>query len=160
MLTASEGRGLVVRVSWVFGPDRPSFVDQIVKNALEKEEVAAIADKIAVPTYTLDAARLLKPFLFENEAGGILHLCNGGSCTWQEYGQWALDCAAAAGAPLKARTVAPLRMADLKAFIAKRPPNTAMSTARLTSLTGQTPRDWREAVSEYLGRQCVVGSGQ
>ena len=159
VLTASEGRGLVVRVSWVFGPDRPSFVDQIVKNALEKEEVAAIADKIAVPTYTLDAARLLKPFLFENEAGGILHLCNGGSCTWQEYGQWALDCAAAAGAPLKARTVAPLRMADLKAFIAKRPPNTAMSTARLTSLTGQTPRDWREAVSEYLGRQCVVGSG-
>ncbi len=150
VLTASEGRGLVVRVSWVFGPDRPSFVDQIVKNALEKDEVAAIADKIAVPTYTLDAARLLQPFLFDNDAGGILHLCNGGSCTWQEYGQWALECAAEAGAPLKTRTVAPLKMADLKAFIAKRPPNTAMSAARLTALTGQHPRDWRDAVREYI----------
>ena len=150
VLAATEGAGLVARVSWVFGPDRPSFVDQIVKNAREKDEVAAIADKIAVPTYTLDAATLLHPFLFDVKAGGLLHLCNGGSCTWQEYGQWALDCAAEAGIPLKAHTVAPLKMADLKAFIAKRPPNTAMSTERLTSLTGLRPRDWRDAVREYL----------
>ncbi len=157
VLTATEGKGLVVRVSWVFGPDRPSFVDQIVKNATEKDEVAAIADKIAVPTYTLDAARLLSPFLFEVTDGGLLHLCNGGSCTWQEYGQWALDCAAEAGAALKARTVAPLKMADLKAFIAKRPPNTAMSTARLASLTGMQPRHWREAVREYVTAQVAAG---
>ena len=150
VLTATEGSGLVVRVSWVFGPDRPSFVDQIVKNACEKTEVAAIADKIAVPTYTLDAATLLQPFLFDVKAGGLLHLCNGGSCTWQEYGQWALDCAAEAGADLKARTVAPLKMADLKAFIAKRPPNTAMSTDRLTALTGLQPRPWREAVRQHI----------
>jgi dTDP-4-dehydrorhamnose reductase len=153
VLAATEGRALVARVSWVFGPDRPSFVDQIVKNAMEKEEVAAIADKVAVPTYTLDAAQLLRPFLFDVTDGGILHLCNGGSCTWQEYGQWALDCAADAGATLKAKTVAPLKMADLKAFIAKRPPNTAMSTGRLTQLTGLTPRPWREAVKEYVTAQ-------
>ncbi len=147
---------LAVRVSWVFGPDRPSFVDGIVKRALAEEKVEAIADKIAVPTYTLDAAQLLKPLLFDVPAGGVLHVCNGGSCTWQEYGQFALDCAAQAGMPLKARTVAPLKMADLKAFIAKRPPNTAMSTARLTKLTGLQPRDWREAVSEYITRHVAA----
>lgn len=153
VLAATGGEALVARVSWVFGPDRPSFVDQIVKNAMEKDEVAAIADKIAVPTYTLDATAMLRPFLFENTAGGLLHLCNAGSCTWQEYGQWALDCAAEAGAALKARTVAPLKMADLKAFIARRPPNTAMSTARLTALTGIQPRPWRDAVQEYITTQ-------
>ncbi len=147
---------LAVRVSWVFGPDRPSFVDGIVKRALTEEKVEAIADKIAVPTYTLDAARLLKPFLFDVPVGGVLHLCNGGSCTWQEYGQYALDCAVEAGMPLKARTVGPLKMTDLKAFIAKRPPNTAMSTARLTKLTGVHPRDWREAVREYIAKHVAV----
>ena len=147
---------LAVRVSWVFGPDRPSFVDGIVKRALTEEKVEAIADKIAVPTYTLDAAQLLRPLLFDVPASGILHVCNGGSCTWQEYGQFALDCAAEAGMPLKARTVGPLKMADLKAFIAKRPPNTAMSTAKLTRLTGQHPRDWREAVREYITRHVAV----
>ncbi len=155
LLDVSE-KNLAVRVSWVFGPDRPSFVDGMVKNALNQESVAAIADKIAVPTYTLDAAQLLKPFLFDVPAGGVLHLCNGGSCTWQEYGQHALDCAVEAGMPLKARIVGPLRMADLKAFIAKRPPNTAMSPAELTRLTGVKPRDWREAVREYITRHVAA----
>ncbi len=141
---------LAVRVSWVFGPDRPSFVDQILQRARTEESVAAIADKIAVPTYTLDAARLLRPLLFQKPVGGLLHLCNGGQCTWQEYGQFALDCAAEAGMELKARTVGALKMADLKAFIAKRPPNTAMSTDKLASIIGEQPRDWREAVREYV----------
>ncbi len=147
-----SGSNLAVRVSWVVGPDRPSFVDGIVKRAQTEEKVEAIADKIAVPTYTLDAAQLLRPLLFDVPAGGVIHLCNGGQCTWQEYGQYALDCAAEAGMSLKARTVGPLKMADLKAFIAKRPPNTAMSTEKLTRLTGQHPRDWREAVREYIIR--------
>ena len=151
-------KNLAVRVSWVFGPDRPSCVDGLVKRALTEEKIEAIADKIAVPTYTLDAAQLLKPFLFDVPAGGVLHLCNGGCCTWQEYGQHALDCAAEAGMPLKARTVGPLKMADLKAFIAKRPPNTAMSTARLTKLSGAHPRDWREAVREYITRHVAAKS--
>jgi len=141
---------LAVRVSWVFGPDRPSFVDQILRRARTEESVAAIADKIAVPTYTLDAARLLRPLLFQKPVGGLLHLCNGGQCTWQEYGQFALDCAAEAGMELKARTVGALKMADLKAFIAKRPPNTAMSTDKLASIIGEQPRDWRDAVREYV----------
>jgi dTDP-4-dehydrorhamnose reductase len=150
VLTATEGTGLVVRVSWVFGPDKPSFVDQIVQRAMKEEQVAAVADKVATPTLTLDAAKLLRPLLFENPASGLLHLCNGGSCTWQEYGQHALDCARRAGAPLKTDHVEPLRMGDLKAFIAKRPPFTAMSTKRLTELTRMEPRPWREAVEEYV----------
>jgi dTDP-4-dehydrorhamnose reductase len=151
LLNVSD-KHLVVRVSWVFGPDRPSFVDQIVKRALEHDTVEAIGDKWAVPTFTLDAAALLRPLLYEVPAGGIVHLCNTGGCTWREYGQFALDRAAEAGAPLKARTVGMLHMADLKAFIAKRPPYTVMSTKKLTRLTGSEPRSWQEAVADYIGR--------
>jgi dTDP-4-dehydrorhamnose reductase len=150
LLHAISTQHLAVRVSWVFGPDRPSFVDQILQRALEHDTVAAIADKVAVPTYTLDAAQLLRPFLDSVMAGGVVHLCNAGSCTWQEYGQFALDVAAEAGVPLRARTVAPQKMADLTAFIAKRPPRTAMSTAKLHTLTGRQPRPWQEAVGEYV----------
>ena len=141
---------LSVRVSWVFGPDRPSFVDQILKRAKEHADLSAIADKWAVPTYTLDIAKLLRPFLDEVTAPGVLHLCNAGSCTWQEYGQFAIDTAAKLGAPLVGRTVAPLAMADLKAFVAKRPVYTVMSTERLTSLTDMHPRSWQEAVEEHV----------
>lgn len=141
---------LAVRVSWVFGPDRPSFIDQILQKAKTTDQVEAIGDKWAVPTYTLDIAQLLQPFLRDRREGGLLHLCNSGECTWQEYGQYALDCAREAGVALMAHTVGALRMADLKAFIAKRPPYTVMSTSRLAGLTGRAPRSWQEAVREYV----------
>ncbi len=149
-LHAVSDKHLAVRVSWVFGPDRPSFVDQILQRALEHETVEAIGDKVAVPTYTLDAARLLRPLLDATPHDGVLHLCNAGACTWQEYGQHALDCAIAAGVPLKGRSVGALKMAELKAFIARRPVYTAMSTAQLQRVTGLTPRPWQEAVEEYI----------
>ncbi|MEI9895596.1 MAG: sugar nucleotide-binding protein [Chthoniobacter sp.] len=149
LLAVSEGH-LVVRVSWVFGPDRASFVDQIVQRALEHERVEAIADKVSVPTCTLDAARLLLPLLDRPEIGGVLHLCNTGECTWQEYGQHALDCAAAIGLPLKARIVEPLKLAEMKAFIARRPVYTPLATGKYTRLTGITSRPWKESVEDYL----------
>jgi dTDP-4-dehydrorhamnose reductase len=141
---------LAVRVSWVFGPDRPSFIDQMLMKARQDESAAAIADKWAVPTYTEDVPTLLHPFLRERRIGGTLHLCNGGGCTWQEYGQHALDYAHRLRLPLRARTVAPLQMAELKAFIANRPPYTVMSTAKLTALGGAAPRPWQEAVEAYI----------
>ena len=146
---------LVARVSWVFGPDRPSFVDQILKRATETDALAAVADKIAVPTYTLDLAQWLRPFLHEVREGGLLHLCNGGECTWQEYGQFALDVAAKAGVALKGRTVAPQKMSDIKAFIAERPVYTVMSTEKLTRLTGLQPRSWQDAVEDYVRNRWI-----
>lgn len=150
VLAAIHENSLSVRVSWVFGPDRPSFVDQILQRALETEELSAIADKWAAPTYTLDAAKLLHPLLKRLPVKGVMHLCNAGSCTWQEYGQFAIDTAAKLGVPLKGRTVAPLAMADLKAFVAKRPVYTVMDTAKLARLTKLTPRPWQEAVEEHV----------
>jgi len=149
-LLAVSPNHLVVRVAWVFGPDRPSFVDQILKRALESEELAAIGDKWSCPTYTIDAAAMLRPLVREIPAGGIVHLTQSGACTWQEYGQYALDCAAAAGVALKGRRVAFQAMADLKAFVAKRPVYTVLSTRRLETLTGRAPRPWQEAVSDYV----------
>ena len=146
---------LVARVSWVFGPDRPSFIDQILKRATETDVLAAVADKVAVPTYTLDIARWLRPFLKDIRDGGLLHLCNGGECTWQEYGQFAIDIATAAGVALKGRTVAAQKMADTKAFIAERPVYTVMSTEKLTRLTGIQPRSWQDAVEDYI-RNCWI----
>lgn len=152
LLSASE-KHLVARVSWVFGKDRPSFVDQIVKRAMTQEKVDAVCDKIAVPTYTFDAAMLLHPLLYKTPASGILHVCNSGSCTWQEYGQFALDCAVDAGVALKTREVGAQKMSELTAFIARRPPYTVMSTDLLSELIGNPPRDWRDAVREYVNQQ-------
>ena len=65
VLAAEDGH-LVVRVSWVFGPDRPSFVDAMIKRAQQDEKIDAISDKFSTPTYTHDIARMLPQF-FDRE---------------------------------------------------------------------------------------------
>ena len=140
----------VVRVSWVFGPDKPSFVDAIVKRALTVPEAAAVHDKTSAPSYTEDMAIWLEALLNPSVPGGIYHLCNGGTCSWRDYGEYALECAKANGIPVLTTTVAPLKLSDMKNFIAVRPPKTPLDTGKFTRVTGITPRPWREAVEAHF----------
>jgi dTDP-4-dehydrorhamnose reductase len=152
---APSARHMAVRVAWVFGPDKPSFVDQIIERALANDRVEAIANKTSCMTFTEDVSCWLRPFLDGDLPGGIYHMCNTGGCSWHEYGQFALDFAARTGLPLKARKVEPISLSDLKAFVAPRPPHTEVSTAKFTAVTGMAPRRWQEAVEEYLGRKLI-----
>jgi dTDP-4-dehydrorhamnose reductase len=157
------GRHLVLRVSWVFGPDRPSFIDAMIKRARESEHIDAVADKFSTPTYTRDVAEML-PRFFANDAvagvadrgynagdyGGILHFANSGECSWQEYAQHALDCCHSLGLPLKATTVGALKLSDMKNWVARRPVYSVLSTEKYRALTGLSPRSWRDAVADYV----------
>jgi dTDP-4-dehydrorhamnose reductase len=160
---AAQGRNLVVRVSWVFGPDRPSFVDAMIKGAQESEHIDAVADKFSTPTYTLDIAEMLGGILdgWSLRAPapegvvrlqGILHFANAGHCNWQEYAQWALNCCHDVGVPLRVRKVGAGKLENMSNWIARRPVYSVLSTAKYTKLTGISPRTWREAVSDYITR--------
>jgi dTDP-4-dehydrorhamnose reductase len=148
----AQNRHLVVRVSWVFGPDRPSFIDGMIKRAQENEKVGAIADKFSTPTYTHDIARMLPQFFDGDGEGGILHFANAGKCSWQEYAQWALDCCTGTGVPMKAKTIGPLKLNDMQDWIARRPVYSVLSTAKYARLASTLPRTWREAVADYIRR--------
>ena len=146
----ANNRALIVRVSWVFGPDRPSFIDNILKKAREEEEISAVADKYSTPTYTLDLCEWLKPLFRKHPERGLLHLANSGECNWREYAQWTLDCCHAKGIPMKARKVGATSLAAMKNFIAKRPVYSVLSNERYQRVTGETPRHWRHAVADYV----------
>ena len=146
----ANDRALVIRVSWVFGPDRPSFVDTILKKARSEDRVAAVADKFSTPTYTPDIAALLQPLLDSPAVSGILHLANRGACSWQEYAQWALDCCHKFGVPMKASTVRASSLGEMTNFVARRPVYTVLGTEKYERLTGGAPRDWHLAVADYV----------
>jgi len=149
VLTAGR-LGMVVRVSWVFGPAKPSFVDALISRAQTEDHVEAIADKFSSPTSAIDIAEWMEPFFNLELPGGLYHACNAGTCSWQEYGTYALAVASEAGVPLRTTTVAPIRLADMKQFIAPRPIFSILSTRKLTSVTGISPRHWRDALRDYI----------
>jgi dTDP-4-dehydrorhamnose reductase len=164
---ALQDRHLVVRVSWVFGADRPSFIDAMIKRAQKEEHVDAIANKFSTPTYTCDIAKML-PRFFAGVAvagganpcstsavnacncSGLLHFANAGECSWQEYAQWALDCCQTLGVPLKTKTVGAAKMKDMTHWVARRPIYSVLSSAKYTKLSGISPRAWRDAVADYI----------
>ncbi len=148
VLFVNQGN-LVIRVSWVFGPDRASFVDNIIARARDHHEVSAVADKFSTPTYTEDIADTL-PSFFTGDVGGLLHFSNEGECSWQQYAEYALEVCAAEGMPVKTTRVAPLKLSEMQNFVAQRPVYTVLSTARFAEITGRAPRPWREALSEYI----------
>jgi dTDP-4-dehydrorhamnose reductase len=175
---AVQDRHLIVRVSWIFGPDRQSFIDGMIKRAQENEEVDAVADKFSAPTYTDDIAEMLvvagigdpggnvvaafgdgtQPgganpgYNAASDCNGILHFTSAGECSWQEYAQWALDCCQEIGLPLKGKTVGARKLKDMTNWVARRPVYSVLSSAKYTKLTGRLPRTWREAVADYIRR--------
>ncbi|MBC5800674.1 MAG: sugar nucleotide-binding protein, partial [Candidatus Eremiobacteraeota bacterium] len=124
--------------------------------ARTEENVAAVADKFSTPTYTQDIAALLRPLLRDDSVSGLLHLANGGECSWQEYAQWALDCCHRHGVPMRATTVGASSLGDMTSFVARRPVYTVLGTGKLCRLTNNRPRDWHDAVEDYVREHYVV----
>lgn len=150
VLETLGARGLVIRTSWVFGPDRPSFPDMILEWACERDVVEAIDDKWSCPCYSEDFANYLELLFANDDAYGVLHLCNSGSCSWFDYGQAVLSIAEAEGVVLKCSDLKPIELYQMNRFVASRPVHTAMATVKFAELTGVTPRGWQVALREYL----------
>ena len=143
-------RHAVVRVSWVFGPDRDSFVDKALQTSLRGEPIKAVADKWSSPTYTLDVAGALRALFADGAPGGVYHVCNRGICTWRDWAEEGINAVGELGLPVKTKVVEPLKLADIKAMVAKRPVYSPMSCHRIESLLGRPLRTWQEAVADYV----------
>jgi dTDP-4-dehydrorhamnose reductase len=142
---------LIARVSWLFGPDKPSFPDMILQRALKGEDTQAVNDKWSSPSYSDDLAHwLLTLILHHPQAHGTYHLCNQGAPSWQQYGQATIDIAQSLGYPIRTRQVGGHSMQGFSHFRAQRPPYTALSTAKFTALSGIQPRPWEQAIEAWL----------
>ncbi|MCG7853862.1 MAG: dTDP-4-dehydrorhamnose reductase [Methanosarcinaceae archaeon] len=153
LVLAADVRNLVIRVSWLYGPGKPAFPEWIVEKACSETMLSLPGDKSGCPTSSVDVADLLVPLLF-NAAGkpaeGIFHLCNSGACTWSEWGQACIDFARETGSPVKALSIGRNLLADIPAFLAKRPPNSSLDNSKYFAFTGIRPRPWEDALHAHF----------
>jgi dTDP-4-dehydrorhamnose reductase len=146
---------LVLRVSWVFGPEKPSFVDQIFDAALAGVPLAAVADKLSLPTFTTDLARWTDALL-DSDAQGILHACNPGPpVSWHGMAEFVVREMTACGLLDQCPDVARLNLAEMPAFRATRPRFTVMDAGRLAGMSGGL-RPWPEALADHVRARCAA----
>lgn len=140
---------LVARVSWLFGPDKPSHPDLMIERALQSDEFTAVDDKFSAPTSTADVCEWVA-HLISHPHSGILHLCNSGLASWHSWAEVTLAIATRLGVPVKTSQVKPIKLAELTQLNAQRPLLTQMKNERLQCLLGGEIRHWRVALVDYL----------
>lgn len=143
---------LITRVSWLFGPDKPSHPDHMIQRAVQSADLTAVVDKVSAPTSTTDLSGWTARLLANHpNVNGVLHLANSGVASWHSWGEHALKWAGdKLGLPLKTTSIRPIKLADLTLLKAPRPLMTLMNIERLQNLMGFEIRHWMFALEDYL----------
>ncbi|MCM2675042.1 dTDP-4-dehydrorhamnose reductase [Alkalicoccobacillus plakortidis] len=130
----------IIRTSWLFG-GQADFVDKIIGKASESTEIKVVCDQVGSPTYIKDLVKWTLTLL--NHAPGIYHLTNSGYCSRFE---WAQEILSYTKPQVKLLSVETKNLSTG----ANRPAHTILSTEKWKGITGYRPREWRDALDEYM----------
>lgn len=148
----------VVRSSGLYGvrPCRAkggNFIDTMFKVAKEKPEVKVVDDEILTPTFTADLAAQIRVLALEGPPG-LYHATSAGQCSWYEFARLIFDLGG---------LTTPLHPTTVKEFAApvRRPFYSVLENAALARAGIDRMRDWRAALTDYMGRRLAgVGAAQ
>ena len=145
---------LVVRTSWVFGSQGPSFVEAILKQIEGgTDHLRVVADQRGRPTWTPHLASALidlgERARTSELARGIFHYADLPACSWFEFAEAIASTWSGLTESDREVTVEPVGT-DAFPRPAVRPPNSVLSTSRYEQITGNLPGDWRQGLREYL----------
>lgn len=144
---------IILRASWIFSAQGNNFVKTMLRLASERDELRVVADQQGCPTAAGDlAAAILAmlPLAVEHEGRwGTYHFCQPEATTWHGFAEAIIDQARAAGAQLRVQRIVPVTTAEYPTP-ARRPANSVLDCAKLTSVFGIQPRPWRASLHEVV----------
>jgi dTDP-4-dehydrorhamnose reductase len=137
----------IIRSSSLFGTAGASgkggnFVETMIKKAQNKEDIKVVDDMIMSPTYTRDAADMIKSILTKKLPFGIYHVSNSGQCSWYEFARAVFDIAGIDA------SISPSKTATIKSK-ARRPMFSPLVSTRLKRY-GLEMESWKAALRDYL----------
>src|SRR5262249_43835167 len=139
-------RHLIVRSSGLYGTATSrkgwTFPELMLQKARTDSIVRVVDDQVLSPTFTADLAAMVKR-LVERDATGVVHVTNGGECSWFEFAQSVFEIA---GTLVNLEAVSTSMMKTR----AQRPSYSAMASERLAGYGIEPLRSWRDALREYL----------
>jgi len=130
------------RTSWLFGARGSSFPEKILRASQTRRKLTVVADQVGSPTFTRDLASAMRDLIRE-DARGIFHITNSGSCSWMEFAAEVLR-----QAGRDSVRVLPITSAQA-GRLAQRPLFSILSPASLHA-RGIHLRNWKDALAVYL----------
>lgn len=149
---AGNPRSVVLRTAWVLSLHRTNFLKTMLRLAADRPALRVVADQHGCPTSARDIAQTLKTIALKMIADadaptGVYQFVNAGETTWAGLAKEIFALSAASGGP--SATVEAIPASEYPTP-AKRPPNSRLSTEKLTRDFGIAPRPWQAAVAEIV----------
>jgi dTDP-4-dehydrorhamnose reductase len=152
-----DGKYLIFRTSWVYGPHGNNFLLTMLRLGRERDRLSIVDDQIGGPTTSIQLARATHAIVTGILAGrygaatdwaGLYHMTCGGSVSWFGFAQAIFDRASTLlGA--KAPALTPIPTKDYPTPAA-RPRNSVLSNAKLHARFGVQLDPWETALDETL----------
>lgn len=133
---------IIVRTSWLYGPNGRHFVQAILDQA-SKPEIAVVNDQRGCPTSTLELAPVLWELL-ERGVPGVYHAACEGSCTWHELAVAIFEVRGLGGPKVLPCTTLEFPRP------ARRPAMSALDCGKLAGIRGKRLPHWRDALRRFL----------
>lgn len=134
----------VLRVSFVFGHGRKTFLDKIADQLTATDgEVPALDSWVTRPTNSLEIAHAVEAILDAGETG-LWNVANPPAVSRFEFARQVADLLG-----FDPNRIVPIEESELE-LRARRPPRSALSTRRYQERFGTVPRPWTEWAREYL----------
>jgi dTDP-4-dehydrorhamnose reductase len=83
-IRAALEQHIIIRTSWLFGPQGKNFVKTIRTLAAQRDHLDVVNDQIGCPTFTIDLAEAILR-LISSDTFGTFHFHNHGQCSWYEF---------------------------------------------------------------------------
>lgn len=134
---------LIVRTSWLYGPNGPNFVKSIINASKKKSILKVVNDQTGSPTFTKDLAMGITD-LINLDAKGIFHLTNSEFCTWFDFAKKILELCS-----INDVDVIPVTTAEYN-LPANRPNFSVLNCEKFKQLSGKKMRNWEAALEDYV----------
>lgn len=133
---------LIIRTSWLFGPNGTNFVKTIFEKLKSGKNLKVVSDQRGCPTYTKVLAKAIL-LLIEKNASGIYHFCQPPPTTWYHFALKIRDILGLEN------VIEPVSSKDYKT-LAKRPENSVLSVQKFLKEFDFKIPSWEESLRDYL----------
>lgn len=141
-------RHLIVRTSWLFGPNGKNFVDTIVARAAGGQTLRVVDDQHGCPTYTQHLATGIKRAL-DHDLEGTVHMTNSGATTWFRFARFVLEAAGLETA------IEPVTSSEYKTK-AVRPRYSVLASPVMEASSIEPLPPWQDGVRDHLRRKGIL----
>lgn len=146
--TRYNPRHYIVRVASLFGimgsraKGGTNFIETIIRKAKLQTEIKVVKDIWMSPTYTFDAATIIKKIIELRLPYGTYHVVNSGYCSWYEFAEEIFNMLG-----FQVRIV-PQLSKEIPSIV-RRPRYSPLRSIKLERY-GITSRHWKDALKAYL----------